>query len=70
MFESTQLTLVDEIIQNRMKLKMFTNDFLNELSQGVEENNGPEWFWEIIWLFIGFWNDDSHRSFEMRGPVT
>jgi len=30
MFESTQLTLVNEIIQNCMKLKTFTNDFLNE----------------------------------------
>ena len=69
-FESTQLTLVDEIIWNHMKLKTFTDNFLNELSQGIKEDDEPELFWEIIWLFIGFWNDDSCRSFEMKRPVT
>ena len=70
LFETTQLTLVDKIVQNHMKLKTFTNNFFNKLFQDIEKNNRFEWFWKIIQLFIEFQNNNSYRSFEVGWPVT
>ena len=70
MFETIQLTLVNEVVQDHIKLKLFTDNFLNKFYQGVEKNNGSKWFLGIIQLFIEFWNNNSYRSFKVEWPVT
>jgi len=51
-------------------LKTFTNDFLNEFANHIEEYNRPEGFGEIIRLFVGFRNDDHSGSLEMQRPIS
>jgi len=64
-FEATKLTRVDELVQCHIELKTFTNDFLNEFANRIEEDNRPKGFGEIIHLFVGFGDDDCSRSLEM-----
>ena len=39
LFQTTQLTRMNEVIRNRLELKSFTNDFLNEFAYCIEEND-------------------------------
>ena len=64
-FEATELTRVDELIRRHIELKMFTDDFLNEFANCIEEDNRPEGFGGIIHLFVGFGDDDHSGSLEM-----
>jgi len=64
-FEATKLTRVDELVQCHIELKTFTNDFLNEFANCIEEDNRPKGFWGIIYLFVGFGDDDYSGSLEM-----
>ena len=40
--ETTKLALINEVVRNRMKLKSITNDFFNEFTQKVQQNNRSE----------------------------
>ena len=52
-----------------IKLKSFTNTFLNEFTDYVEEDNGSERFRRVIWFFVGFRYDNRSWYFEMWWSV-
>ena len=52
-----------------IKLKSFTNTFLNEFTDYVEEDNGSERFRRVIWFFVGFRYDNGSWYFEMWWSV-
>ena len=49
-----------------MKLKTFTNDFLNEFANCIEENNRFKSLRKVIQFFVRFRNNDYSRLFEMQ----
>ena len=53
-----------------MELKSIADDFLNKFSYRIEENNRSEKFRGIIQFLVRFEDDDRHRSFEIRRPIT
>jgi len=61
---------VDELVQHHIELKTFTNDFLNEFANCIEEDNRPEGFERIIHLFVGFGDDDCSGSLKMQRPIS
>ena len=70
LFETAQLVRVDKICCCVLILKSFTNDFFNEFSQIVKENDWIEHFWRVISYFIGFGNDDWREHFKYVGQYS
>jgi len=46
--ETTKLALIDEVVRNCMELKSITDDFFNELTQCVQQNDRSERLRRII----------------------
>ena len=68
-FETTKLTRVDKIVGSCIELKIFSDYFLNELANCIEEDDRPEGFRRVIQFFVRFRNDDHSRSFEIQRPI-
>ena len=68
--EATELTRMDKIVWNCIKLEAFSDDFLNELANCIEEDNRPKGFERVVWFLVRFRNYDHSGSFEMQGPIS
>ena len=49
-----------------MELKSFTDNFLNEFTNYIKEDNKSKWFWRIIGLFVGFRDNNRCQYFEVQ----
>ena len=69
-FEATELTRVDELVRSRIELKTFSDNFLNEFANCIEEDDRPEGFGGVVHFFVGFRDDDHSGSLEMQRPIS
>ena len=58
---------MNEIVPSDMKLKSFGNDFLDQFTESVEENNQSEGLGMIVRWFIWLQDDNCGGQFEMCG---
>ena len=65
LFEFTQLTWVNQIVWDQMKLNSFTDKSLNEFADHVEEDNESERFRRVVQLFVGFRYNNGSWCFEI-----
>ena len=61
---------MDKIVWSCIELEVFSDDFLNELADCIEEDNRPKGFGRIVWFLVGFRDYDHSKSFEMQGLIS
>lgn len=61
---------MNEIIPNNVKLKSFSDNFLNEFTKSVEENYRLKRLGMVIGHFVWLRYNYSRGSFEMVGPMS
>ena len=67
--ETTELTRMNKIIWSHIELEVFSNDFLNELADCIDEYDKPKGFGRVILFLVGFRDYDHSGFFEMWGPI-
>jgi len=70
LFETSELTRVDEIVGNHKELKMFSNHFFEEFSYCIKKNDRAIWLGWIIRYLVRFRNNKCHWCLEMRRPMS
>jgi len=61
---------MNKIIQGDLELKSFTDDFLDQFANCIEQNDRPKWLERAVQRFIRFWNYNYCWSFEVGQPIT
>ena len=67
--DASKLIRIQEAISYYVKLKSVANDFLNEFTSSVEQNNGVEKFGSAIQVLIQLGDNDSVSRLEVRWPM-
>ena len=68
--DPSELTWVEKVMGDSVKLKVLGEDLGEKLAQSVEERDGAEGFWQIVPVLLGFGDDNGVRCLELGQPYS